>query len=90
MEQNIYLDIENSASIVNNNYNKYIAAKNNFELSQKLEQGEIDRFELGDGTLFLVIRRQRSRVEANIEMLKAKAECLIALQNFKLIQGQLL
>ncbi|MCH2227076.1 MAG: TolC family protein [Candidatus Caenarcaniphilales bacterium] len=90
VEQNIYLDIENSASIVNNNYNKYIAAKNNFELSQKLEQGEIDRFELGDGTLFLVIRRQRSRVEANIEMLKAKAECLIALQNFKLIQGQLL
>ena len=90
LKLDIFMDIENSASIVNNNYDKYIAAKENFELSQKLEQGEIDRFELGDGTLFLVIRRQRSRVEANIEMIKAKANCLIALQNFKLIQGQLL
>lgn len=88
LTQNIFLDIENSASIVNNNYNKYIAAKNNFELSKQLEQGEIDRFNLGDGTLFLVIRRQRSMVEANIEMIKAKLECIIALQNFKFIQGQ--
>ncbi|NQY80501.1 MAG: TolC family protein [Candidatus Caenarcaniphilales bacterium] len=90
LTQNIFLDIENSASIVNNNYDKYIAAKENFELSKQLEQGELDRFDLGDGTLFLVIRRQRSMVEANIEMIKAKVECLIALQNFKLIQGQLL
>lgn len=87
--QNVFLEIEDIASQIDTSYQRYEAAKLDFELSQKLEQGEKDKFDLGDSTLFVVIRRQRATVEANIELIKAIADYHTAIQQFKLIQGDL-
>ena len=88
--QNVFLEIEDTASAVNTAYQKYLAAKKNYDLSLKLEEGEKDRFELGDSTLFLVIRRQRATVQANIELIKTTADYHIAKLRFKLVQGELI
>lgn len=88
--QNVFLEIEDTASYVETSYMRYLAAKSDYELSAKLEEGEKLRFELGDSTLFLVIQRQRATVEANIELLKTIADYNIGKVRFKLLQGNLL
>lgn len=88
--QNVFLEIEDAASSIQTTYQRYLASKENYELSLKLEQGEKDRFDLGASTLFLVIRRQRARVEANIELIKTIADYQKALVNFNLVQGTLI
>lgn len=88
--QNIFLEIEDAASAVDTAYKRYLAAKQDYELSQKLEEGEKDRFELGDSTLFLVIRRQRATVEANVELIKTIADYHKAKILLKLVQGELI
>lgn len=86
--QNVFLEIEDIASEIDTAFQRYLAAKKDYELSQELEQGEKDKFELGDSTLFLVIRRQRATVEANIELMKSIADYNIAITKFKLVQGE--
>lgn len=85
--QSLFLELDDAASKLNTSYQKYLASKANYDLSVKLEQGEKDRFDLGSSTLFLVIRRQRARVEANIELIKTVAEYQKAKILFKLLQG---
>lgn len=85
--QNVFLEIEDLASQIDTSYERYIAAKENYELSQKLEEGERDRFELGDSTLFLVIRRQRATVEAYIDLISTISDYSVAKTNFELAQG---
>lgn len=88
--QNVFLEIEDTASQLQMAYQRYLAAKGEYELALKLEQGERERFELGDSTLFVVIRRQRSRIEANTELIKSTADYFKALFRFKLVQGEMI
>lgn len=88
--QNVFLEIEDAASGVDTAYERYLAAKQDYELSQKLENGEKERFELGDSTLFFVIRRQRATVEANVELIKTIADYHKAKTLLKLVQGELI
>lgn len=88
--QNVFLEIEDTASEVNTSYQRYLAAKQDYELSKQLEDGEKSRFELGDSTLFLVIRRQRARVQANVDLIKTIADYQKASYRFKLVQGELI
>ncbi len=85
--QNIFLELEDIVSKLNTSFQKYQASKNNYQLSVKLEEAEKDRFDLGSSTLFLVIRRQRARVEANVELIKTIAEYQKSKIRFKLLQG---
>jgi len=88
--QNVFLEIEDAASTIDTAYQRYIAAKQDYDLSRKLEEGEKERFELGDSTLFLVIRRQRATVEANVELIKTVADYHKAVVQFQLVQGELI
>jgi outer membrane protein TolC len=88
--QNVFMEIEDAASQLNTAYDRYLAAFNEFKLSQELEDAEKIIFEQGDSTLFIVIRRQRDRVSANIEMIKALSEYYKALAKYNLVQGNLL
>ncbi|MDD9898003.1 MAG: TolC family protein [Candidatus Melainabacteria bacterium] len=87
--QAVFLEIEDSASAVDTAYQRYLAAKQEYELSRQLEEGEEERFKLGDSTLFLVIRRQRATVAANVELIKTIADYHKARIRFRLVQGQL-
>ena len=88
--QNVFLEIEDTASALDTSYARYLAAGKGYELSLKLEEGENERFKLGDSTLFLVIRRQRATVGANIELIKTIVDYHKAKYKFKLIQGELI
>jgi outer membrane protein TolC len=85
--QNVFMEIEDAASQLNTAYDRYLATFNEFQLSQELEDAEKIIFEQGDSTLFVVIRRQRDRVSANIEMIKALSEYYKALAKYNLVQG---
>jgi len=86
--QNVFMEIEDAASQLNTAYDRYLATFNEFKLSKELEDAEKIIFEQGDSTLFVVIRRQRDRVSANIEMIKALSEYYKALAKYQLVQGQ--
>jgi hypothetical protein len=88
--QNVFLEIEDSYSELKIAYDRYLAAKQDFELSKELEQGERTRFELGDSTLFLLIRRQRAAVEANIELIRTIRDYFRAKARLQLVTGDLI
>lgn len=88
--QSVFLEIEDTASAVDTSYQRFLAANQDYELSLKLEEGEEERFKLGDSTVFLVIRRQRATVEANIELIKTITDYHKARVKFMLVQGQLI
>lgn len=86
--QNVFMEIEDTASQINTAYSRYNAANNEYILSQKLEDAEQEIFAQGDSTLFVVIRRQRDTVAANIELIKTIADYYKALAKFSLVQGK--
>lgn len=88
--QNVFLEVEDAASEIKTSYQRYLAAKKEYLLAKELERGEKARFDLGDSTLFVVIRRQRSRVEANVQLIQAIADYFKAVVKFRLVQGELL
>jgi len=88
--QNVFMEIEDAASQLNTAYDRYLATFNEYKLSKELEDAEKIIFEQGDSTLFVVIRRQRDRVTANTEMIRALSEYYKALAKYQLVQGQLL
>lgn len=85
--QKIFLEIENAASEVNANYKKYLAGQEELKYAFELEKGEYDRFELGDSTLFLVIRRQRARLESQKKLVEIVRDYRTALYSFELLQA---
>lgn len=87
--QRIFLEIENAASEINANYKKYLAAQEELKHAQELEKGEKDRFELGDSTLFLVIRRQRARLESQIKLAEIVRDYKTSVFLFELLQAKL-
>lgn len=87
--QSVFLEIEDAASAMDTSYQRFLAAQQDYELSLKLEEGEEERFKLGNSTVFLVIRRQRATVEANIELIKTITDYHKARIRFLLVQGEL-
>lgn len=85
--QNVFMEIEDTASQINTAYSRYIAANNEYQLSQKLEDAEREIFAQGDSTLFVVIRRQRDTVLAQTELIKTIADYYKAWAKFSLVQG---
>ncbi len=87
--QEILLSVDDAVSAVNAAYRQYTAAKKEMFLAQALEQGERDRFELGDSTLFLVNQRERATAEAAAKVIELEALYHQAIANFKAVTGQL-
>lgn len=87
LAQSVFFEVENTAQILRNSHNAYLAAKDELDLAQKLAEGEQTKFDLGASTVFLVIRRQRSLIDANINLIESFVNYHIAKVNFKLSQG---
>lgn len=88
--QNVFMEIEDTASQINTAYSRYIAANSEYQLSQKLEDAEREIFAQGDSTLFVVIRRQRDTVVAKTELIKTITDYYKARARFMLVQGELI
>jgi outer membrane protein len=89
LAQFVFLEVENASQILKNSYDAYQAAKEELGFAEKLAIGEKDKFDLGSSTIFLVIRRQRSLVDAQINLIESFTNFHIAKVNFKFSQGLL-
>jgi len=87
--QQIVTEVEDAASAIRMTYQRYRAAVEELELARKLEQGERDRFALGDSTLFLVNQRERATAEAAVKTIGIQAEYEQALATFGAVTAQL-
>ena len=59
------------------------------KLAKKLEEGEREKFRLGDSTLFLVNSRERSSAEAQMKLIDLKVKYHKAVLIYKAVTAQL-
>ena len=81
--QRIVIEVQDAASAVNTAQQRHEAATQELLLAQALEQGERDRFALGDSTLFLVNQRERASAEAAVKVIEIYAEYEQAMTAFR-------
>ncbi len=87
--QRIVTEVADAASAVRQAYQRYVAAAEELSLARRLEQGERDRFDLGDSTLFLVNQRERATAEAAVKVITIQAEYEQALALFRAVTAQI-
>ncbi|AGY57780.1 TolC family protein [Gloeobacter kilaueensis] len=86
--QRILTDVADSAAAIDAAYERYRNAEQEVQLAIQLEQGERDRFALGDSTLFLVNQRERAAASARTRQIDAQADYERALATFRAATGQ--
>lgn len=72
--QNVLLEVDDAVSAIQAAYGQYQAADNEWAMAKQMEQGERDRYEFGDSTLFLVNQRERASAEAALKVLDTVAD----------------
>lgn len=87
--QHVLLEVDDAVSAIKATYQQYLAAHQEYRLAKELEQGERERFDLGDSTLFLLNQRERSSAEAAMKLLDLEAEYHQTIANFKAATAQL-
>jgi outer membrane protein TolC len=87
--QRVLTEVDDSVSAVRQTYQRYVAAMQELELARRLEQGERERFSLGDSTLFLVNQRERATAEAAVKVIALRAEYEQSLALFRAVTTQL-
>ncbi|MGE0493722.1 MAG: TolC family protein [Vulcanimicrobiota bacterium] len=70
----IVLEVRDAASAVVTAVERYQQASQALALATQLEEAEKLRFELGEGTLFLVNQRENARLDAALSLLELQAE----------------
>ncbi|UFP96822.1 TolC family protein [Gloeobacter morelensis] len=86
--QRILTDVIDAVSAVDAAYRRYENATQETQFARRLEQGERDRFVLGDSTVFLVNQRERSYASARTKQIDSQAEYERALATFRAVTGQ--
>ena len=86
--QRIATEVLDAVFAINTTYDRYQAALREVELAVRLEQGERDKFNLGDSTLFLVNQRERNTAEARVKLIEIQAEYEQAVATFKAVTVQ--
>lgn len=81
--QEIRIQILDAASAVEQAFQRYLAARDEVRLAERLESMERERFDLGDGTLFLLNQRERATAEAASRLVDVTAEYRQALAVFE-------
>jgi outer membrane protein TolC len=81
--QRIATEVLDAVSAINTTYSRYRAAQIEVELAVKLEEGEREKFRLGDSTLFLVNQRERATAEARVKLIEIQAEYEQAVATFR-------
>lgn len=85
----VLVEVEDAANALNNAVERYSVARKALSLAEKLEEGERVRFDLGDGTLFLVNQRERATADARLKLVDLEAEYAVALCTFLAVSAQL-
>lgn len=81
--QRISTEVLDAVSAINTTYDRYRAAQSEVELAIRLEEGEREKFRLGDSTLFLVNQRERATAEARVKLIEIQAEYEQAVAAFR-------
>ncbi|HMV83829.1 MAG TPA: TolC family protein [Blastocatellia bacterium] len=81
--QRISTEVLDAVSAINTTYDRYRAAQTEVELAVRLEEGEREKFRLGDSTLFLVNQRERATAEARVKLIEIQAEYEQAVAAFR-------
>ena len=87
--QTIVIEVRDAVNAVNNAVERHEIASKALALAEKLEQGERLRFELGDGTLFLVNQRERATAEARLKVVDIEADYAAALYTLWAVSARL-
>lgn len=88
--QKIFLQVEDSVSAINMAIKNLQAIVEEVKFAKDMEDGENKKFDLGDSTLFVVNRRERSTAEAKLKLIDSLYEYYLALGYFNAVTGQLL
>lgn len=86
--QRIATEVLDAISAINTTYDRYRTAQAEVELAVRLEQGEREKFALGDSTLFLVNQRERATAEARVKLIEVQAEYQQAVAVFRTVTAQ--
>lgn len=89
IRQTIRTEVEDAVSAVNTSADRVAAAVEELALARRLEQAERDRFDLGEGTLFLLNQRERGTAEAAVRWIDVLAEHQQALAALRAAAGVL-
>jgi outer membrane protein TolC len=81
--QQISTQVFDAISAINTSYERYRAALQAVELNQRVEEGEREKFRLGDSTLFVVNQRERATAQARIKLIEIQAEYEQAVATFR-------
>ncbi len=85
----VQTEVDDAASAVGLSILRYQAAVEEVALAARLEQAERKKFDLGDGTIFLVNQRERATAEARQRLIEVQAEYQQALSAFRAATLQL-
>jgi outer membrane protein TolC len=78
VEQKIRTEVRDAASAIEAAFARYRAAQGEVDLAERLQRGEQIRYEAGEGTLFLLIQRERATAEARARLIDVLADYQIA------------
>jgi outer membrane protein TolC len=70
----VRVEVQDAANAVDAAYQRTQLAQAEVELAERLERGERIRYEAGEGTLFLLIQRERATAEARARLVDVLAE----------------
>ncbi len=85
----IRVEVLDLANAVQQTDARHRAAEQELRLAQQLEEGERERFRLGDSTLFLVNQRERATAEAAVKVISLQAEYQQSLAAFRAASADL-
>lgn len=85
----ILVEVQATAAALNALKIRHAAASEALALATRLEQAERLRFELGEGTLFLVNQRERATLEAALKLVDLRAEEALLRADLAAAQGAL-
>lgn len=89
LKRKINIEVRDTASELNAAYRRYKEVQEEVKKARALEQGERQRFNLGDSSLFLVNRRERDRAEAEDKSIEITRLYLTTMAAFKAITGDI-
>lgn len=78
VEQRIRTEVRDAISAIEAAFARYQAAQGEVDLAERLQRGEQIRYEAGEGTLFLLIQRERATAEARARLIDVLADYQLA------------
>ena len=82
-------DVENALVVLRRADERVRLAQEQAALAETLRRAEVRRFELGDGTLFLINQREQALAEARLREIGARADYLQAVATYRWATGTL-